>query len=186
MILRTVKYVAFACVLASGASATTITFDRDRECITEEVTITAGPLNNYCVVSEGPVGSNAMVKGGQDASYWLASFDALVDFVSIDLGDFGGDADELFLATINSFNEVTGVVTKTIGAGISGMHTLSLSIANTSAIAFGVTGYEGDGGIYADNLTFNTQVSAVPIPASALLFGTALAGLGALRRRKTS
>lgn len=186
MFLRTFQVAVFAGLMASGANAATITFDRDRECITDEVTITAGPLSNYCVVSEGPVGSNAIVKGGADASYWLATFNALVDYVSIDLGDFGGDADELFLATFDQNFAMTGVVTKTIGEAISGMHTLSLSIANTSAVAFGVTGYEGDGGIYADNLTFNTQVSAVPVPASALLLGTALAGFGALRRRKTS
>lgn len=35
-----------------------------------------------------------------------------------------------------------------------------------------------------DNVTFNTSVSAVPLPPSAILFGTALLGMAGLRRRK--
>ena len=186
MFMRSVRLAIFAALFATGAQATTITFDNDGQCITGDVQITAGPNNNWCVVSASPNGTNGLVKGGQFASFWRATFSQLVDFVSIDLGDWGNDADELFLATFDSTGAITGVVTKTIGEAISGMHTLSLSLANTSSVAFGVTGNEGLGGIYADNLTYNTQVSAVPVPASALLFGTALLGLGAVRRRKTS
>ena len=186
MFLRTAKVAAIACLMATGASAATITFDTSDDCVSKIVTIVAGPNSTDCVVSQSPVGSNALVKGGASASFWFADFSDLVDSVSVELGDFGGDADELFLATLDISGALSGLVTEAIDQGVSGMHTLSLNVANISTAVFGVTGRLGGGGVYADNLTFNTQVSAVPVPASALLFGTALAGLGAMRRRKTS
>ncbi|MEM9421304.1 MAG: VPLPA-CTERM sorting domain-containing protein [Pseudomonadota bacterium] len=47
------------------------------------------------------------------------------------------------------------------------------------------TGYSSDG--FADNISFALQqvgASAVPVPAAALLFGSALGGFAAVRRRK--
>lgn len=186
MLLRFLKIAAFSALFSSSASATTITFDNDGQCVNADVQITAGPNADHCIVTGGPDGSNATVMSGQTDSFWIAAFTSLIDFVSVDLGDFGEDADELFLATFDAQGSITGVVTKTIGEAISGMHTLTLSIANTSFVAFGSTGFEGDGGVYADNLTYNTQVSAVPVPVPALLLGTALLGAGFIARRRKS
>ena len=186
MLMRALQIAAFSALVATGASAATVTFDNDSQCVNADLTVTAGPNAVHCVVTGGPTGSNALIKGGETSSYWVATFNSLVDFVSIDLGDNGDDADELFLVTFDSQFNATDVVMRTIGEGVAGMHTLSLAVANTAAVAFGTTGFEGNGGIYADNLTYNTQVSAVPVPAAALLLGTALLGMGAISRRKKS
>jgi hypothetical protein len=38
--------------------------------------------------------------------------------------------------------------------------------------------------IFWDNISITADVSAVPVPAAAWLFGSALLGLGAVKRRK--
>ena len=182
MVLRTLKFALCASFVALGASATTLTFNSHDDCDTSDVLITAGHGAGSCYILNGPTGSDALVKGGQYSSFWKADFSTLVDYVSVDLGDFGDDDDELFLAAFDETNSLIGVITKAIESTSSSMHTLTLALADISKVYFGVTGDRGNGGIYADNFTYNVQ--AVPVPASALLFGSALMGLGLIRRKK--
>jgi hypothetical protein len=65
----------------------------------------------------------------------------------------------------------------TLGPDVSGGVTLQLKASCGPVEGCGVDAY-------FDNITITTDVSAVPVPAAAWLFGSALLGLGGLARRK--
>ncbi len=102
--------------------------------------------------------------------------------ISVDLGDFNADADDIFLRLFDAGNMLLASDTFHLDASFIGMHTLTANAANVAYAVFGGVGAVGSS-VYADNFTFNSQ-QTVPEPGALLLVGTALAGLALLRRRQ--
>lgn len=126
--------------------------------------------------------SRALLTRG-DGDFIIASLTGTASSISVDLGDTNADADRLFLSVFDSADNLLGTVTEDIATSFIGMRTLSLSFANIAYAHFGSTGELGLGGIYADNFTFESSVSEVPVPAAAFLFAPALLGFMGLRRK---
>ena len=102
-------------------------------------------------------------------------------FVSVDLGDDGGDKDNLFLEIFNSSGTKLDDTSDTLESGVSDMKTLSLTSDKRIAYAvFGARNSIGGSSVHADNFEF----TLIPAPG-AILLGSIGAGLvGWLRRRR--
>lgn len=133
--------------------------------------------------SESPNGTNALTMTRDLDAFWRADIIGGASMVSVDLGDFGEDADQVYLSVYDDTDNLLGTTSQIIGQDISGLFTLSLFSSNISYATFGTTAAYGLGGIYADNFTYD-PTSVIPIPAAAWLFGTALLGFIGLSRRK--
>ncbi len=175
--------------IAGPAHATTLTFNSSADCSTSAVNITGGAGSEACVTTTGPAGSSALVRSTIPNvldSFWTATFSSTASNVSIDLGDLGSDPDRLFLKAYDAANSLIGAVLLDITASDNTMHTLSLIVSGIKSITFGTIGaqFPGDpdglglGGIYADNLTYTTEASPVPIPAALPLLATGLGAMG--------
>lgn len=103
------------------------------------------------------------------------------NFVSIDLGDFGSDADNIFLSVFDAADNLLGS-TSQLCCSVSEMVTLSLAFEGISYALFGSSG-TFDNSVYADNFIYNASVSEVPLPAAVWLFASGLMGFAAIRRR---
>jgi hypothetical protein len=107
--------------------------------------------------------------------------------VAVDLGDFGVDADLIFLQIFDASMTSLGYIDQAIGAGVSGMFNLSLSAAGIQFAQFGTRGPSQNGSsVYADNFAFTAPSvnQAVPEPFTLTLVGLGLIGLYSTRRRK--
>jgi len=168
--------------LHNRASAATIDFNTAVEpgsdtLVIGSVSITRlGGLHIGIVTS--PNGTPALLGNGTTsggsllASQWTATFASLQNSVSIDLGDFGGDQDIVYLTAFNASNIQIGTVSQTLAIGFNGMVRLNLTVPDIKSIRFGQS--NDPGGIFADNLTF----SPVPIPAVLPVFAAAVGFLG--------
>jgi hypothetical protein len=114
----------------------------------------------------------------------VATFTSLVSFVSIVGIDVGVDG-----LTIQAFDAGNNLIDSEsafgTGVGVGQFFTLSVSDPIIASVAMfqPFAGTSGDG-IVIDDFTFDTAVAAVPEPASIVLLGAGLAGLGFLRRRR--
>ena len=174
-------------VNAAVVDFNSLEFNTDPEGYTEQgVTFSSSGGNFFVGLAPNLISSlrtKALVSQG-DGEFMSAAFSSTVSSVSVDLGDARDDADRLFLSVFDSSDNLLGSVTKDINDTFTGMETLSLSFSNIAYANFGSTGELGRGGIFADNFTFDSPVSQVPIPAAAFLFGTGLLGLIGVARRK--
>ena len=143
-----------------------------------------GPLTGSRAIVGNP-GTHANPFVGQ----FLGALAGNVNFVSIALGDYGADADNLFLRAYNSVNALIGTDTAFLPGGVPGGRILSLSISGIDHIEFGSTGTFANS-VLADNLTFEwgtlPNASPTPEPSSIVLLGSGLAGIIAWRRKKAN
>ncbi|MDH3235859.1 MAG: VPLPA-CTERM sorting domain-containing protein [Alphaproteobacteria bacterium] len=122
-----------------------------------------------------------------------ADFSVAALSVSIDLGDGGQDIDNLFLRAYGAGDVLLDFDTDTLGDGVNGMRTLTVSSASPILyVLFGSSSFDPIGGaqggddrfyansVYADNL----NASLVPIPAALPLFLSGLVALFAVARRR--
>jgi hypothetical protein len=105
-------------------------------------------------------------------------FDSAVTTVSVDMGDFNADSDDLYLTAFDSSGNVLDSDTLFIDASFTGMVTLSVNSPGIAYVTFVGVGFNGESNIYADNFTFDI----IPTPSAAALLG--LSGLVATRRRR--
>ncbi len=118
--------------------------------------------------SNGFVPTRATIAGGTSS-------------VSIDLGDFNGDDDSLFLRLYDSNDILLASASDFIPASFTGLVTLSASAAGTAYAVFGGVGAFGESNVYADNFSF----ASVPEPMSwaMLIAGFGLVGAASRRQR---
>jgi hypothetical protein len=166
--------VPFLAGTASIGSATVITFDAvpitTVSSYTESgVTFTAldgGTFSGF----PGPNGTNGLVSDSNPLSEFRATFSAVMSQVSVDLGDFGNDADTLVLRAFDAGNNLLAFTSFSLPAKFDGMETLTLSAPNMAYVTFGSEAPSLAGSsVYADNFSFN----AVPGPIA----GAGLPGL---------
>lgn len=139
-------------------------------------------------VENAPNGTPALIArdGNGDFPALRADFSALANFVSVDIGDFGTDADFLYLRAFDAANNLLGAASYLIPPSFEGMHTLSVAAANIDYVLFGGSGQAGSS-VYSDNFTFEIQ-RGVPEPGTWALMLLGFGGLGGVlrARRQTS
>jgi hypothetical protein len=113
-----------------------------------------------------------------------ATFSVPVSFVSVVLGDFNQDADNLFLQLFDASNTLIGSDTDLLPAPVNGGLLLSASAPNIAYARFFGVGVDNNS-VYFDNFTFETAQQAVPEPGTMLLVGSGIVAV-ARRRRKSS
>ena len=84
-----------------------------------------------------PNGTNALTMSRGLDALWRADIVGGASMVSVDLGDFGEDADQPFLSVYDNTDNLLGTTSLDIGQDISGMFTLSLLGNNISYATFG-------------------------------------------------
>lgn len=139
-----------------------------------------------------PNNTNALIGGFSTGLPELRAdfLSALTGTVSVDLGDYGGDPDLLFLQLFDASNTSLGFTSLLTTSSDTTLHTLSLSGANIAYAIFGARPPSLSGSsALADNFTFisTLNVSAIPEPAT---WAMTLIGFGAigvvLRRRRST
>ena len=183
--VRAIRLLAGAALLAIGSSAeaTTITFAGFAGGTTYSalgVTITANGQNILGTTS--PNGTTGILADGTPRSTFTAVFDVLTNSVSVDLGDFGTDPDDIFLQAFGLGSVPLGEVSQLLSDSDTSMHTLSISASGISYVIFGSRAPSLNGSsVYADNLTFDAPV---PEPGTWALMLAGFAAIGwRLRKR---
>ena len=180
--------VATALLLGVGAAgASTLDFNGGTPCTSTDAFVTLSTVGTAtCQATIAPTtnsGAIGIFNSGTPGAM-RADFGGLVSFVSIDLGDYNADPDNIFLEVFGIDDVSLGLVDFLRPGASFAMDTLSIAVANISYAVFG-TNAADLGFIAADNLSYRT--ATVPLPAAGLLL---LGGLGAFgvaaRRRKTA
>lgn len=106
-----------------------------------------------------------------------------VNSVSVVMGDYNADPDNLYVQAYDSANNLLDSVAFALPGSTYGGPTLSVTGSDIAYVLFGSTGTY-DNSIYFDN--FEYTASAVSEPSTLGLLGLSLLGLGFVRRRKNS
>ena len=183
---RLIPLLAFSAALAATpATAAVVTFEAAPASFlsyTDSGATVTAALGSVIAAPSAVNGTRSIISVIDDPfafSAFRADFAALQFTVAVDLGDFGDDADALFLRAYDSTDTLLASGSATLAAGVTAMLTLSVSAPGIAYVTFGgVSDPDGDSSVYADNLSFTD----VPEPASALLLAGGLLGL-AVRRR---
>lgn len=186
-------YIVVVLFVAANPSLANITIDFEdfpdgpfAAYVKSGVAFTASGGGGQIYRSEAPNGTEGIIDYQIDpagpSKELRADITVGATFVSVDLGDLGGDSDKLFLEIFNSSGTLLDSTSETIASTFSGMKTLSLtSVKRISYAVFGARSPADNGSsVHADNFEFT------PIPApGAILLGSIGVGLvGWLRIRK--
>lgn len=189
-----------------GASLATETFE---DAVADGVTIVPATVSRHLVgwssqnfVFEG-IYSPAFIQGtgGQGSSQgFLDSVSSSAQWETVwkfdaprhgvggewDLTPWGfGEGIKVFAVFASGEKEVLDVSKSSLGDSGRGFLGFSANESFSALILRGAHGGQGSAETYVvDNIVFGTQLPPVPEPATALLFGAGLAGLGTVRRRK--
>ena len=143
--------------------------------------VTGGTISN----STTPNGTSGLLEESSPRSFLRANIAGGATFVQVDLGDYGSDADTLFLDIYDLSNTLLGHTELLISSSFTGMQALSLANSNIAYAIFGATAPAINGSsVYADNFTWRGSVNGVPEPSSLLLALGALGALGVTSRRR--
>ena len=112
-----------------------------------------------------------------------ADFDSPVNMVSVVLGDFNADYDDLFLMAYDAGGTFLNGYTDQLQANVSGGYTLTVVSPEIQYVLFGSTG-QYNNSVYFDVFTFDAGVT-VPAPAALVLASLGAGLVGWLRGRRT-
>lgn len=184
---------ALAVAVPTAAVTTTIDFNAQTANDVASLTISGvtftAPGGSVFTTGFGPTpnGTTGLVgyNSGTGIFYaFRADLLAPSSFVSIDLGDYGADGDDLFLNAYDSSNNLLGSDILSVGAGVSGLFTLTVNATGIAYATFGTGGASLQGSsAYADNFSFN---GAVPEPATWAMMIGGFGMIGAALRRRSS
>ncbi len=184
--------------LVGYAGATTIDFEEFAAGTTvsgpgifDDVVFTAGSVS---IIAVGAVPGPELSGSRTAASFTFSNPDpfkaefliAGVNSVSVAMGDYNQDQDNLFLIAYDSLGFVLDEVYYQLLGEVYGGPTLTVNASNIAYVLFGSNSpvdanYDYPNSIYFDNFTYNT--TPVPEPTALILLGLGLLGLVSLRRR---
>ncbi len=124
-------------------------------------------------------------------AFFIVGFSQPVESVSIDMGDFGVDTDSLTLEAFSLADATGALLDIDLGSlpvlpgNAFGFSTLSVAAPGIVSVRFNGSGITPNS-VFYDNLrvSFTSPQQPIPEPASMLLLGTGLAGLGAAVRKR--
>ena len=151
------------------------------------VTFTADEIGGTLEFSGGPNGTVGLLGFGSPRPLLRADITGGASSVSVDLGDFNADPDGLLLRAYSPLNVLLMSATLATLAPDSDMHTLSVVAPNIAYVIFGSESPSVNGSsVYADNFAFQQDgpLSTVPEPATMVLLGLGLVGIGTRRWRR--
>ncbi len=125
-------------------------------------------------------GTNSIWAEDLSQNYNQATFSVAVDFVSLTIGDWGADRDDLLLELYDASNNLLTHTSVVLPASVYGGLTLSASAPSGNNVAYARfygSDFNGNNTVGFDNFTFGTaaEPTSVPEPTS----GLALVGFGA-------
>ena len=195
--LAALSLAAFLATPTHAAGNTTITFDEPGTPATAVSFVSKGVTfsapGGSLQLSGDPNGTQGLLAPGTAGPYVpiRADIGGGTSFVSVDLGDYDADADQLFLNVYNSSDTLLGTSTLLIPADFTGLKTLSLSAPGIAYAVFGSGPPSFNGSsVYADNFTYSTD-NPVPEASTTVSLGLLLAlGMGgvviAAKRKKAA
>lgn len=187
-----VTFAALAAFAAPPAAAEFVSFtslpDTALSFTSSGVTFTApgGRLAAY-QTPDGSRGVLGQALVGDDSVPIKAVIAGGASNVSVRLGDFGMDADALFLEAYDASSNLIASTSYDLPANVSGMRSLGVAVSNISYVLFGSKGPGPYGSsVIADDFSFTpANLSAVPEPATWAMLMTGFASTGvAMRRRR--
>ncbi len=143
-------------------------------------------VDPFSVGIPGPVFDGTQMAGTDPfdgPGSFRADFDSPVSMVSVVIGDFNADYDDLFLRAYDAGDTFLGGYTDQLQANVYGGYTLTVVSPGIKYVLFGSTG-EFNNSVYFDVFTFDTG-AAIPAPGAILLGALGTGLVGWLRRRGT-
>lgn len=187
------KQLSFAAIMAGAllavvpAQATTINFDAgvNGPSYSESGVTFTGLGGGSFTTLFGPTPNGTFGLIVDNFNPIQGSFLSAVSMVSVDLGDFNADADDLFLRAYDSADNFLGQDTLTIPSTFTGLMTLNVSFAGISRVEFGGVGLNGQSNVYADNFSFDMAGNGVPEPAAWAMLVIGFGAMGGAMRART-